>query len=110
MPFAIIAITSAPSTAAFGMATAAEEADAADDGRRDRVEEDRAAAGVQVDRAKARREDDAAEGGHHPEIMKTIRRIRCDVDAGAPRRLGVPADGVDVAPEGRAVGEEASRR
>ena len=34
-----------------------------------------------------------------PEIAKTMMRMRGDVDAGAPRRLGVPADGVDVAPE-----------
>ena len=43
------------------LATAAEEAHAADDRRRDRVDQQRAAAGVGVDAVQARGEDDAAE-------------------------------------------------
>ena len=38
-----------------------------------------------------------------PEIAKTMIRMRGDVDAGAARRLGVAADGVDVAAERRSL-------
>ena len=40
------------------------------------------------------------------EIMKTIDPDSRDVDACAPRSLGVAADGVDVTAEGRPLGEE----
>ena len=49
MPFAIVAITSAPSRALAHLAAAAEEARAADHRGRDRVDQERAAAGVEVD-------------------------------------------------------------
>ena len=61
MPFAIVAITSEPKSALADLAAAAEEARAADHGGGDRVEQERAAAGVQVDRVEARGEDDAAD-------------------------------------------------
>ena len=41
-----------------------------------------------------------------PEIMKTRIRMRGDADAGAPRRLGVAADRVDVAAERRPLRDE----
>ena len=48
----------------------------------------------------------AAEGGHRPGDHEDGEADPLDVDAGAPRRLGVPADGVDVAAERRPVGDE----
>ena len=63
-PFAIVAITSEPNSASAHLAAAAEEARAADHGRRDRVDQERAAAGVEVDAVEAGGEDDAAEAGH----------------------------------------------
>ena len=70
-PFAIVAITSEPKERAPHLATAAEEARAADDGRRDRVEQERAAAGVRVDAAQAGREHEPPTPAIAPEIMKT---------------------------------------
>ena len=84
-------------------AAAAEEARAADHGRRDRVEQDRPAAGVQVDGVQPRGEDHAAEAGHRPGDHEDDQPDVPHVDARATGRLGVPADGVDVTAEGRAL-------
>src|SRR4051794_34651701 len=81
------------------VAAAAEQRRAADDGRRDRVQQDGAAARVRVDRAQARGEHDAAERRHHRADPEAGDLDVVDVDARAPGRLGVAADGVDVAAE-----------
>ena len=80
----------------------AEQRRAADDRRGDRVQEDLAAARVRVDRAQPRGEHDAADGRHQRADREAGDADPVDVDARAPRRLGVAADRVDVAPEARA--------
>src|SRR6185503_19498904 len=80
-------------------AAPAEEADAPDDGCRDRIEQERAPALVQVHRLEPRREDDAADTGHHRRDHEHDDPNARDVDAGPPCRLGVSADGVHVATE-----------
>ena len=88
------------------LAPAPEQAHAADDRGRDRVEQERAASDVQVHGLETRREDDPADAGHDPGDHEHENPHARDVDAGAPRRLGVAADRVDVAPEGRALCQE----
>ena len=75
-PFAMIEINGRPEEGVSDLATTAEEADAADHGRRDRVEQERAATLVEVHRLEPRREDDSAEPAMTPEIMKTMMRTR----------------------------------
>src|SRR5438105_15755518 len=84
---------------------AAEEADAADHRRRDRVEQDRAAAGRRVDRVQPRGEDDPAESGHRARDHEDEDPDELDVDAGPAGGLGVAADRVDVAAKGRPAGD-----
>src|SRR5215217_9667795 len=87
-------------------AAAAEEAGPADHGSRDRLEQDRAAARIQVDGAQPRGEYDPAHRGHRPGDHEHDDPDERDVDPGAPRRLGVAADRVDVPPERRPRGDE----
>ncbi len=61
---------------------------------------------LQVHRLEPRGEDDPADAGHDPGDREHEDPHARDVDAGAPRGLGVAADGVDVAPERRALREE----
>ena len=92
---------------------APEEADAADHGGRDGIEQDRAAADGQIDPVEAGGEDDPAEAGHRPGDDEAENPDQLDVDAGAARSLGVAADRVDVTPEGRPaceVGRRGRRR
>ena len=88
------------------LAAAAEQARAADHGCRDRVDQERAAARVQVDAVQAGSEDDAAEPGHRAGDHEDEHPHAGDVDACAPGRLGVAADRVDVPTERRALGDE----
>src|SRR5205823_4392904 len=88
---------------------APEEADAADHGGRDGIEQNRAAPERQVDRVEAGGEDDPAQAGHRAGDDEAENPDQLDIDAGAPRRLGVTADRVDVAPKRRPaceIGEE----
>ena len=84
----------------------AEQADASDDGGRDRVEEQRPAPLLQVHRLEPRGEDDPADAGHDPRDHEDEDADARDVDAGATGRLRVAADGIDVAPERRALREK----
>ena len=81
------------------LAPAAEEARAADDRRGDRVEEQRAAADVEVDGVQPRGQDDAAHAGHGARDHENDDPDAGDVDAGATSRFGIAADCVDVATE-----------
>ena len=84
---------------ALHVAATAEQRRAADDRGGDRVQQDRAAARVGVDRAQARGEHDAADRRHERADREAGDLDPVDVDARAPRGLGVAADRVDVAPE-----------
>ena len=61
---------------------------------------------LQVHRLEARGEDDPADAGHDPRDHEDEDPDARDVDARATRSLRVAADGVDVAPERRALREE----
>ena len=105
-PFAIVAITAAPSTALrisprppkrlVPPITAAEIASSSSV----------PPPWSRSTRADVRREHDAAEAGHRAGDHEDEDPDARDVDAGAPRRLGVAADGVDVAAERRALRDE----
>src|SRR5512133_1106720 len=86
-------------------AAAAEEADAADHSRRDRVEQERAAAEGQVDRVQAGREDDTAQAGTGAGDREAEDADQLHVDAGTAGGLGVATHGVDVPAEGRSARE-----
>ena len=86
-------------TALADLAPPAEEARAADDRRGDRVEEQRAAADVEVDGVQSRGQDHASDPGHRAGDQEDDDANAGDVDAGATSRFGIAADGVDVAAE-----------
>ena len=109
-PLPIVEMTSAPSSAETHAATTAEQARAADHGGGDGVEQDRAAAGAEVDRVEARGEDDAADGRHAARDREDRDPDELHVDAGAVRGLGAAADRVDVPAERRAPGDERPER
>src|SRR5664279_1455900 len=80
---------------------AAKEARAADYRPRDRVEQNRPAAGVDIHRGEARGEHDAAERRHRARDHEHHELDPRDVDARPARRFGVSANGVNVATERR---------
>ena len=84
---------------ALDVADAAEQRRAADHRGGDRVEQDRAAAGVRVHRAQPRGEDEAADRRHERADREHGDLDPVDVDARSARGLGVASDRVDVAPE-----------
>src|SRR5205814_5979304 len=87
-------------------AAAAEEADPADHGRRDRVEQDCAATGAfETDAVEAGGEDDASHCGHRTGDHEDEDPDQLDVDPRAPGSLGVAANRVDVAAESRPAGD-----
>ena len=88
------------------LAASAEQARAADHGRRDRVDQERAAAGVQVDAVQPGRQHDATEAGHRAGDHEDDDPDARDVDTCAPGGLCTAADGIDVPAERRSLGEE----
>src|ERR1035437_2849290 len=91
-------------------AATAEQAGATDDGRRDGVEEDVAAAGRLVDRVTTRRRQDASKGGEGRGEDEDGEADADHVDASASSRLLVAADRVEVPPEARPAGDHLEDR
>ena len=106
IPFEMTEIKSRPDEGVSDLATAAEEARAADHGRRDSVDQQRAAAGVGVDAVEARREHDAAETRHGARDHEDEDADASDVDPGPPCGFRVPAHCIHVASERRPLGDE----
>ena len=103
MPLEIEPITRAPSSAVQTEPAAAEQARARDHRTGDRQQQQVAAAGVLVDREQARGGEDAADRRHRAGDAEDGDPDAVDADARPPRRLGVAADGEDVAAEGGAL-------
>ena len=87
-------------------AAPAEQAGAADDGGGDGVQQQVAAARGLVDGEQAGGGQDAADGGHARAQREHGEAHAVDRDAGPPGRLGVAADGEDVATEAGAAGDD----
>ena len=77
----------------------AEQADAADHRRGDRLEQERAAADVGRRRRSARDLQQPADRSERRRQREDVNADAGDVDARAARSLGAAADGIDVAPE-----------
>src|SRR6476620_5016511 len=88
------------------LAASAEEARAADHGCRDPVDQERAAAGVEIDAREPRGQHDAAHRSHEARDHEDEDPDARHVDARAAGRLGVAAYGVDMTAEGGALGDE----
>src|SRR3954451_25374371 len=88
------------------LAATPEEAAAPDHGRCDRIDQKRAATGIEVDAVQARSEHDAADARHAARDHEDDDPDASDVDARSPRGLRVASNGVDVAAEGRTLRDE----